>query len=218
MGPIPYGIALGDLNNDGRGDMVAELINTGQITVFLNTGPNRCTGPYCPVGPGFAEASYAAGGALPSLALGDLNSDGRPDIAVTSVGSACSGPFCPPPSPTGLEVLLNNGDGTFGAAGNLAPGTRPADVALGDLNGDGKNDLVVVNPDTDTVSVLFSNDDASVTVPTEIFNAPVDFTAGDGPSSVAIGDVNGDGRLDLAVANMGSNNVSDLLRLRLGVP
>ena len=93
-----------------------------------------------------------------------------------------------------VSVLLGNGDGTFGAATNFAAGRRPASVAIGDLNGDGKLDLAVANSDSNNVSVLLGNGNGT-------FGAATNFAAGSEPRSVAIGDLNGDGKLDLAVAN-----------------
>src|SRR6266850_113157 len=73
-------------------------------------------------------------------------------------------------------------------------GSNPFSVAIGDVSGDGKPDLVVANFYSNTVSVLLGNGDGS-------FGAKVDYGTGGGPRSVAIGDVNGDGMPDLVTAN-----------------
>ena len=77
-------------------------------------------------------------------------------------------------------------------------------MAVGDFNGDGKQDLAVANPDSDNVSILLGNGAGS-------FSAATNFGVGTDPDSVAVGDFNGDGKQDLAVANSDSNNVSILL-------
>ena len=77
----------------------------------------------------FVAANYPAGASPVSVAMADLNGDGKADLAVASG--------------TGVSVLLNNGNGTFGAPASYGSGTNPVSVAAGDLNGDGKIDLAV---------------------------------------------------------------------------
>jgi len=138
-----------------------------------------------------ARIDYGAGTYPSSVAIGDLDGDGTPDLAVANGGS------------DNVSVLLGNGDGTFQAAVNYGAGGSPESVAIGDLDGDGDLDLALANDDTDNVSVLLGNGDGT-------FQAAVSYGAGTGPFSVAIGDLDGDGDLDLAVANEGGN-VSVLL-------
>src|SRR5207249_8610111 len=96
---------------------------------------------------------------------------------------------------TTVSVLLGNGDGTFQAAQTFEAGSGPYFLAMGDFNGDGKLDLVVADlgPSTQragTVSVLLGNGNGT-------FQAARSFVAGNTIWSVAVGDFNGDGRLDL---------------------
>ena len=93
---------------------------------------------------------------------------------------------------------------SFAAPANFGVGTDPFSVAVGDFNGDGRQDLAVANGGSDNVSILLGDGAGS-------FSAPTNFGAGNLPSSVAVGDFNGDGKQDLAVANGGSDNVSILL-------
>jgi hypothetical protein len=127
-----------------------------------------------------------------SVAIGDLNGDGNPDLAVANMGSNT------------VSVLLGTGTGNFGAKTDFATGNGPYSVAIGDVSGDGKLDLVTANNSSSTVSVLLGTGTGS-------FGAKTDFATGAGTVFVAIGDLNGDGKPDLAVANFYSNTVSVLL-------
>jgi hypothetical protein len=91
-------------------------------------------------------------------------------------------------------VLLGNGDGTFRRGGDFETLGTPGDLAAGDLNGDGRLDLVAVNAGRDTVMALLGNGDGT-------FGAARHFAAGSFPNSVALADFNRDGRLDLVTTN-----------------
>ena len=122
------------------------------------------------------------------MAVGDFNGDGRPDLAVANIGSNT------------VSVLLGNGDGTFQPAQHFATGAAPRSVAVGDFNGDGRLDLATANSGGNDVSVLLGNGDgtfaAAQSVPLQIPFIPVD-----PPLSVAVGDFNADGKMDLAVGS-----------------
>jgi hypothetical protein len=140
---------------------------------------------------------YGVGTNPESVAVGDFNGDGLPDLAIANKGG-------------NVTVLWGTGSGTFGSARSYAAGGHPISVAAGDLNGDGILDLAVANYDSGTVSVLFGYGDGT-------FQLPVNYSAGANPYSVAIGDFNGDGKPDLAVANNGGGNVSVLLGNGVGI-
>src|SRR5437867_7290500 len=125
---------------------------------------------------------FATGAGPRSVAIGDLNGDGKPDLAVANE------------SVNTVSVLLGNGAGGFGAKTDFATGTNPLSVAIGDLNGDGKPDLAVANNDPNTVSVLLANGAAG-------FAPTTDFATGANPYSVAITATNADRKPDLAAAN-----------------
>src|SRR5215472_17732029 len=155
----------------------------------------------------FAPAkNYPVGINPKAVVIADFNGDGKPDIAVANSGDPGIG------DPGNVSILLNNGDGTFQPANDITAGKNPCSIAVGDFNRDGHLDLVVANNGINvaggwlpgTVSVLLGNGDGT-------FQTHVDYAAGTGPCSVTVEDLNGDGRLDLAVAAHPSNVVSVLL-------
>src|SRR6266545_1636194 len=99
-----------------------------------------------------------------SVAIADLNADGRPDLAVANATSST------------VSVLLGNGDGTFGAKTDFGTGIAPLSVAIADVNADGRPDLAVANNGPGTVSVLRGNGDGT-------FGAKTDFATGLNPNS-----------------------------------
>jgi hypothetical protein len=136
---------------------------------------------------------FATGNNPVSVAVADLNSDGKRDIVTANYDASTA------------SVLLGNGDGSFGAKTDFATGANPNSVAIADLNGDTKPDLVTANSaPSNTVSVLLGNGDGS-------FGVKTDFATDANPQSVAIADFDLNGSTDLAVANYDANTVSVLL-------
>jgi VCBS repeat protein len=156
--------------------------NPRMVPVLLGSA-DGLFGPKTDFGTGFIPAS---------VAVSDLNGDGRPDLATANAGSRT------------VSVLLGNRDGTFGANSDFGVGTEPSSVAIADVNGDGRPDLAASNIGTNTVSVLLGNGDGT-------FGVKADFGTGSYPHSMAIADVNADGRPDLATANAVSGTISVLL-------
>ena len=143
------------------------------------------------------KVDFSTGTTPEAIAIGDLDGDGKPDLAVANTFSNT------------VSVLRNtsmSGSLSFAAKVDFGTGSHPVSVAIGDLDGDGKPDLAVVNYSSNAVSVL-RNTSTSGNVS---FAAKVDFSMGGGPTSVAIGDLDGDGKPDLAVANDDNDTVSVL--------
>jgi hypothetical protein len=195
-GTNPIGVAVGDFNGDGRPDLAVVNLKSNNVSVLLNTTPAGSTTPTFA-----AQQTFAAGNSPFFVAVGDFNGDGRPDLAVTNQFDHTT------------SVLLNTTPAgtplpTFAPQKTFAVGDTPRGVAAADVNGDGRPDLAVANQVDKTVSVLLNTTAAGSGAAS--FAAQQTFAVGDTPSGVAAGDVNGDGRPDLAVANLFSG-VSVLL-------
>ena len=190
-GPQPFDVAVGDLNGDGKADLVTTNGNGYSVSVFLGRGD----GTFSPRNDFIVDDPFYDSPI--SVAIGDLNSDGKLDLAVTTDSWTVS-------------IMLGNGDGSFNAVSATYPTSRtPNSIAIGDLNGDGKPDLVETNlvdryGGPGNVSVRLGNGDGT-------FGGPVSYGTGVMPASVAIADLNGDGKLDLAVANQRSYSTSVFL-------
>jgi hypothetical protein len=182
----PVSVAVGDFNGDGCPEVVVANY-AGTVSILLGNGDGTLQ----------AAQSFAAGSAAAHVAVGDFNGDGHPDLAVTNETAQGT-----------LSILLGNGDGTFQAPQNYAAGSYPNSVATGDFSRDGVPDIAVTNltaPVTGgAVSILLGKGDGT-------FQSPQSYATGTNPYSVAVGDFNGDGAPDLAVADYGDNKVNVLL-------
>lgn len=201
-GMLSTSIAMGDVNGDGIPDLViangcAENANCnvasgGVVSVLLGNGNGTFQ----------SAVPYSTGAAASlSVAIGDVNGDGKPDLVVTNQCAESSGP-CLIQSQGMVSVLLGNGNGTFQAAVLYSSGAIvPNSVAIADVNGDGIPDLVIAHSSISAsngnggVSVLLGNGNGT-------FQTAVIYNSGAiTANSVAIKDVNGDGVPDLVVAN-----------------
>ncbi len=186
VGVYPLCVAVSDFNGDGKRDLVVANGGSGpdfsdsSISVLLGNGG----GTFLPA------VNYRAGAHCQFVAVADFNGDTKPDLIVANSASA------------NVSLLFGNGDGTFQPAVSYSAGAAPQSLAVADFNGDGKFDLAVANfgsrPDYTNagISVLLGNGNGS-------FQPPVLYALGAFAYSVsvAVDDFNGDGELDVAVAN-----------------
>ncbi|WP_439507045.1 beta strand repeat-containing protein, partial [Sediminibacterium sp.] len=194
----PRSFAVGDLDGDGKPDLVVANLISNIVSVYRSTASSGSIGS----GSFATKVDFATGDASPvSVAIGDIDGDGKPDLVVANSASNTVSVF------RNTSTSGSIGSGSFAAKVDFTTGDRPQSLAIGDLDGDGKPDLVIANLNSNTVSV-FRNTASSGSINTNSFAAKVDFTTGVGSRSVAIGDLDGDGKPDLAVANVSSNTVS----------
>ena len=187
-GLYPGAIAVGDFNGDGKLDAAVIDMSSGNVSIFLGQGNGTMQ---------LAPIALPTGIYASRVVVADFNNDGKSDLAVTNIGS------------NNVGIYLGNGDGTFRAPTYVAAGLAPSGIAVADLNGDGKQDLVVTNASSGTivgqsVTVLPGNGDGT-------FGIARTYTSGVNPQDIVIGDFNGDGKPDLAVANNSDATISILL-------
>ena len=184
------GLAVGDLNGDGKPDLALEANETtgGGISILLNGGTGTFgTATYYPVGIG---GVFAAGG----IAIGDVDGDKKPDVVVTS-------------SSASAIVYLNQGSGTFAVKGTVGsvPLYPTNNVVLADINNDKKLDIVVPDGAGDVFTFYGTGKGTFTAGPAY----PLQSQSNGGNYLIAVGDFNGDGTLDLLDTNgLDTNTVS----------
>lgn len=245
VGTDPVWIATGDLNNDTHPDLAIANKGSNTVSILLGNGDGTFTvgtsvvtgnSPVSVVAANFHDAvpgsspdlavanqadntisifqgngdgTFSASPTVLQLPVGfkpaalaaaDFNRDGHLDLTVADQGNNT------------VSIFLGNGDGTFQTRGDYSTGNSPVWIATADFDGDNILDLAVANQNDSTVSILLGKGDGTFV---QAANPAV--PAGGAPTSIAVGDYNVDGRLDLAVTDQTDNAVSVLLNLGGGL-
>ncbi|CAF1444074.1 unnamed protein product, partial [Adineta steineri] len=189
---MPYSVAIADINNDQRQDIIVANFGTNNIGVFLG----RLNGTFD------SQTTFSTGSSRPRwVIIADFNNDTQPDIAVVNHGT------------NNIGILLGDGKGNFANQITFSTGfdSIPYSIAIADLNNDGKLDIAVANYGTNNVGVLLNYGNGT-------FATQVTFKTGinSHPSSIAINDLNTDNHMDIVVVCSGTNNIAILLGLGNG--
>jgi hypothetical protein len=188
-GSLPAALLAADFNGDHKKDLAIVNAGTNDVSILLGNGD----GSFKPA------QTFPVGQGPLGVAVGDFNGDGNLDLAVSD-----SNQFFGAQGLNGntVAILLGVGNGGFQPPTFIAVASGPLGIAVSDFNRDGKQDIVVTNSSTDQVSILLGNGNGT-------FKTPAVFSVTSGfepisrfaPSYVSVDDFNGDGNLDLVVAN-----------------
>ena len=247
------GVLIGDIDGDGKPDII--ISNNLSTTIFVYRNISS-TGSIS-AGSFASPVSFTTGSNPAQIAIGDIDGDGKPDLAVTNIGSAFVSVFLNTSTPGsisfnsqvpisvstiqsyGIAIRDIDGDGkadlivgnystnnlsvfrnisipgtiSFSSASIFTVAGASRGLTLGDLDGDGKPDIINTNSFASSVSVL-----RNTSVPGTIsFSGHIEFSTGLNPYGVTIGDIDGDGHLDIITANNGTTTISVLRNTFPGV-
>jgi len=193
----PISIAMGDLDGDGRPDIVVanEHNNTVSVLRNISTGGMITAGSFAPA------VSFATPSSPRWLTIADMDGDGKPDLVMANGGDTSHG----------LSVFRNSsssGNIAFDLRVDFAGLPQFLSLAIGDLDGDGKPDVAVTSFQFGQSVSLYRNTSTPGSITSNSFGPRVDFSVGGWGNTVAIGDLDGDGKPDLAVVTQLPDHLS----------
>ena len=192
VGKHPYQrVRVADLNGDGRADIVSPNLEGDNVTILLSDGTGKFPQP--------AGSPYPCGDSPFNVAIGDVNADGKPDLAIVNSPSSTSDRS----GQDGLTVLIGDGFGAFTkmAGSPFVTGKYPNIPAIGDVNGDGVADIAVSNPDGDRIDVFTMSRNGTVRSRTGI-------SVPGHPKGLVLRDLDGDGKAEIVTTNNTSDRVT----------
>ncbi len=195
----PFYSASGDVDGDGKPDLIIANFGAGTISVYRNTSTSGTIelSSFSP------KVDFVTGGNPRCIAIGDIDGDGKTDIAVSIQNSNVIGIF------RNISTTGSISSGSFSQRVEISSGNYPASLVIGDIDLDGKNDLIVANYNNNTVSVI-KNIGSPGSITTASFSPKVDFPSGANPWGVVTGDIDGDSKPDIVTANNTAGSVSIL--------
>jgi len=191
VGTNPYDVQMGDFDGDGKQDIAVANFGSNTVSIFRNISTSGSISHE-------TQVDFATGTGPTAIAIGDIDLDGKVDMAVTNInGNTVS---VHRNASTGIGSL------SFFASQNFATDVDPIDVAIDDFDGDGKVDMAVVNQSTNSISTYLNTS----SIGSISFTTQSAFVTGAVPYLFSTGDLDGDGKAEIAVANFGDNTVSVL--------
>jgi hypothetical protein len=192
VGNHPYQrVRVADLNGDGKADIVSPNLEGDNVSILLSDGTGKFRQP--------ADSPFPCGDSPFNVAIGDINGDGKPDLAIVNSPSSTSDRT----GRDGLTILIGDGLGVFTrmTASPIATAKFPNMAAIGDVNGDGVADVAVSNPDSDKITVFTMSRNGKVAARAAI-------SVPGHPKGIVIRDLNGDGKAEIVTTNNASDSVT----------